>query len=81
MAPLAGPLSVESLCARQAGHRGEGRGRRETKREEKEEKASSRSIAKHRAELVYRRIEGERRIGEGVEGKGKGNARGDVALS
>jgi len=22
MAPLAGPLSVESLCARQAGHRG-----------------------------------------------------------
>lgn len=26
MAPLAGPLSVESLCARQAGHRGKGRG-------------------------------------------------------
>jgi hypothetical protein len=28
--------------------------------EEEEEEASSRSIAKHWAELVYRRIEGER---------------------
>lgn len=40
IAPLAGPLSVESLCARQAGHR-------EVKQEEKEKEASSRSIAKH----------------------------------
>lgn len=42
---------------------------------EEEEEASSRSIAKHWAELVYRRIEGERaRVGEGVKRGGRGDA-------
>lgn len=69
VAPLAGPLSVESLCARQAGH-GEVKQAEEQEVQEEEEEqeeqeeeegeASSRSIAKHWAELVYRRIEGER---------------------
>lgn len=60
VAPLAGPLSVASLCARQAGHGEVKQPEEEQEEEEEEEEASSRSIAKHWAELVYRRIEGER---------------------
>lgn len=44
---------------------------------QKEVEASSRSIAKHWAELVYRRIEGERGVGEGGEERG---GRGDAPL-
>lgn len=44
--------------------------------EMQEKEASSRSIAKHWAELVYRRIEGEsKRVGEGVGGGGDAETR------
>lgn len=77
-----GTASRSSRYARdRPGHRGErGEGGRGLKQVEsgEEVEASSRSIAKHWAELVYRRIEGER--ASGGRRRGTGGGRGDAAL-
>jgi len=75
----------------QGTERGTGNGGSEASGERRGEvgEASSRSIAKHWAELVYRRIEGEsERVGEGNGGRAGGRGRrerrgrgGDAARS